>query len=111
MKTTTSVLPLVLLFASIGFTQATGSRPIPAGVRQADQQQDQFDRDSVPPLYQTSRVDLNKLKHDADELVELSKSVPGDIDQTTKGMLPKDLDRKLKRIEQLAKQLRSHLSH
>jgi hypothetical protein len=43
-------------------------------------------------------------------LAALAQSVPPDIDQTAKGILPKDLGQKLKRIEKLAKQLRGQLS-
>ncbi|HEX8816530.1 MAG TPA: hypothetical protein VF753_13620 [Terriglobales bacterium] len=51
-----------------------------------------------------------KLKHDADELAYLAQSVPADVDQTTKGLLPQDLAKKLKRIQELSKQLRSQIS-
>jgi len=40
----------------------------------------------------------------------LAESVLSEVDQTTKGLLPKDLSEKLKRIEKLAKQLRRQLS-
>jgi len=52
-----------------------------------------------------------KLKQDADQLATLAQLIPSDVDQTTKGILPKDLDQRLKRIEKLAKQLRSQISH
>lgn len=55
-------------------------------------------------------VDQAKLRHDADELAALAQSVPPEVDQTAKGVLPKDLAEKLKRIEKLAKQLRSQIS-
>jgi hypothetical protein len=100
----------VLLPATLAYPQGR-SMPVPAGVRQADQQQDQFYKNSVPPTYQLPSVDFAKLKHDAEELASLSQSIPPDIDQTTKGMYPKDLDQKLKRIEKLAKQLRSQVAH
>lgn len=86
------------------------SRPIPPGIRQADQADVQSQRDMPPPLNQRATIDPNKLRHDADELAALAQSVPPEVDQTTKGVLPKDLSEKLKRIEKLAKQLRSQLS-
>jgi hypothetical protein len=104
-----AMLLLNLLLANAAYQGR--SMPVPAGVRQADAQQVQFEKDSVPPTYQVSPTDLAKLKRDADELASLSQSVPADIDQTTRGMFPKDLDQKLKKIEKLAKQLRSQVSH
>ncbi len=61
-------------------------------------------------MNQRPSVDAVKLRHDADELAALAQSVPPAVDQTTKGMLPKDLSDKLKRIEKLAKELRSQIS-
>jgi hypothetical protein len=51
-----------------------------------------------------------KLRHDADELAYLAQSVPVDVDKTAKGLLPKDLGQKLKRIEELSKQLRTRIA-
>lgn len=105
-----AILLLSWLPTSLAYAQGR-SVPVPAGVRQADQQQTQFEKNSVPPTYQLPPVDLAKLRHDAEELASLSQSIPPDIDQTTKGMFPKDLDQKLKLIEKLAKHLRSQISH
>jgi hypothetical protein len=103
-------LPLLLgvLFSSSTFAAQTG-RPIPAGVRQADQAEDKFEKSLVPPQNQRPTIDPQKLKHDADELAPLAASIPPAVDQTAKGLLPKDLSEKLKRIEKLAKQMRSQL--
>jgi hypothetical protein len=90
--------------------QAQGSHPIPPGVRQADQAQDQFDKNSVPPMEPRARIDPAKMKHDADELAAIAQSVPSAIDAANKGVLEKDLNEKLKRIEKLAKGLRTQLS-
>ena len=86
------------------------SRPIPPGIRQADQADVQSQKDMPPPLNQRASIDPAKLRHDADELAALAQSIPPEVDQTTKGLLPKDLSEKLKRIEKLAKQLRSQLT-
>jgi hypothetical protein len=59
---------------------------------------------------QRPAADVTKLARDADELSKLSQTVPGDIDQISKGVLPKDIDEKLKRIQKLAKELRSGIS-
>ncbi len=103
-----SALAFALLFLS---SSALAQRPVPPGLRQADQAVAQGQRDVPPPTQQQrSLVDPAKLRHDADELATLAQSVPGAIDQTTKGLLPRDLSEKLKRIEKLAKQLRSQVS-
>jgi hypothetical protein len=101
---------LIFLFAflfSVSAAQAQ-SRPVPPGMRKADQVEAQSERDNPAPSPRRS-IDLEKLRRDADELAALAQSVPPDVEQTTKGVLPKDLGEKLKRIEKLAKQLRSQL--
>jgi len=57
-----------------------------------------------------AKIDVKKLKEDADELAQLAQSVPSDIDKTTHGLLSKDLPEKLKQIEKLAKRLRGEVS-
>jgi len=71
----------------------------------------QFDKSIPPPAYKRQSADPTKLREDANELASLAQSIPPAVDQTTKGILPKDLDQKLKRIEKLAKQLRSQIDH
>ena len=41
--------------------------------------------------------DPARIKRDADELALLAQSIPQDVDQTAKGMLPKDPNAKLKK--------------
>jgi hypothetical protein len=101
------VVPLGILFCA---TALFAQRPGSPSLRQADQAEAQSQRDLPPPTNQRATVDPAKLKHDADELAALAQSVPPEVDQTTKGVLPKDLGEKLKRIEKLAKQLRSQIS-
>jgi hypothetical protein len=84
-------------------------RPTPS-LQQANQAETQSQKDIPPPANRRVTVDPAKLKHDADELASLAESVPPEVDQATKGVLPKDLSEKLKRIEKLAKQLRSQIS-
>jgi hypothetical protein len=96
----------ILFWASTLFAQRPGS----PSLRQADQAEAQSQKDMPPPLYQRATVDPAKLRRDADELASLAQSVPPEVDQTNKGVLPKDLSEKLKRIEKLAKQLRSQIS-
>jgi hypothetical protein len=101
-----ALLFMILLLSLAAMAQ---SRPIPPGIRQAEQNETQNEKD-IPPPTAGRTIDLDKLKHDAEELAALAQSVPPDVDQTAKGVLPKDLGPKLKRIEKLAKQLRSQLT-
>ena len=63
-----------------------------------------------PTVYQPQSADLARLKQDAEELASLAQTIPPAVEQTGKGILPKDLDQKLKRIEKLSKELRSGIS-
>lgn len=104
---------LTLLFA-LAYTASTApaqtARPIPPGIRQAEQSDAQREKDIPPPMSPRRTVDLAQLKRDADELAALAQSVPAQVDQTSTGVLPKDLADKLKRIEKLAKHLRGELN-
>ena len=83
------------------------ARPIPPGIREADKQ---TNKPLDPPLESTPRIDTAKLKQQADELAQLSAGVPSDLARIAQGQLPRDLTDKLKRIEKLAKTLRSQLA-
>lgn len=102
-------LLLLLTYALTTLMRAQGSHPIPPGVRQAEQADAQREKDIPPPASPTRRLDPEKVRRDAAELAELAQSVPADVDRTTKGVLPKDLAEKLKKIEKLSKQLRRQL--
>ena len=62
-----------------------------------------------PPPVIEIKVDPARLKHDSDELLFLAQSIPWDVNQVSKGMLPRDLKEKLRRIEKLSKQLRNEI--
>jgi hypothetical protein len=51
-----------------------------------------------------------QLQRDAQELARLAQLIPSEIHQVESGVLPKDLDGQLKRIEKLSKQLRREIS-
>jgi hypothetical protein len=57
-----------------------------------------------------SAVDMAKLQRDAQELAELSASIPVDVNRANQGLFSKDLLDKLKRVEKLSKQLRGELT-
>ena len=102
----TSILLFTLLLST---SLASAQRVRPAGQHQAATAEAQFEKSVPPPARQPRTVDLQKLKQNADELAALAQSIPQAVDQTTKGILPKDLEDRLKRIEKLAKHLRSEM--
>lgn len=89
---------------------APAQRPGPPGLDEGERKVEQGEKNVPPPLYQRPRVDPGKLKRDAEELASLAQTIPPSINQTAKGVLPKDLPERLKKIEKLAKQLRSQIS-
>jgi hypothetical protein len=66
-------------------------------------------RRNSPPTTPARRIDPARVRSQADELAKLASGIPSDIDQLGKGLLPKDLNDKLKKIEKLSKQLRQQL--
>src|SRR5438067_2452792 len=95
---------VLCLFCSLGWSQYHG----PVGSGQGKK------RWAEPPEQRSSvqlhnAIDRRELKSDADELARLSQSVPTDIDAVSRGLVPKDLNEKLKRIEKLSKKLRSQI--
>ena len=84
------------------------AHPIPPGLQEATKQ---TNRQLEPPVVAKPKAaGPAKLKLEADALAQLSAGVPSDVALVAKGQLPKDLADKLKRIEKLAKHLRSELS-
>jgi hypothetical protein len=58
-----------------------------------------------PAVHDTAQV-----QRDARELAQLSATLPADLDQVNRGLLPKDIVEKLKHIEKLSKRLRNELA-
>ena len=85
-----------LLIALLTFESPFSAQHIrPAGQHQADKAAAQFDKSIPGPERQPQNVNLEKLKQDANELADLAQSIPPAVDETTKGLLPKDLNRKI----------------
>ena len=92
---------LLIVTVSAAFSQ----RAKPPGIVTADQQANQ---PLEPPMQPHSRkIDVEQVKKEADELKTLGDGVPAQIEMVTKNQHPKDLTDNLKRIERLAKHLRS----
>jgi hypothetical protein len=88
---------------------AQSAKPIPPGIREADQLPGPAD---VPPVNRpsTDRALPGVMRDQARELALLAQTIPADVSQFTSGTLPRDLSEKLKRIEKLSKSLRSELA-
>ena len=101
----------VLLVTSLALSPSSNrgqGRPIPPGVREADKQ---INAPVDPPVkLKQKSADIALLKQEADELARLANTIPAQMDQVGRGQLPKDLDDQLKRIEKLAKHLRSEIA-
>jgi hypothetical protein len=71
-------------------------------------------QEPVPPQDSSTRLvkhaDMAQLQHEADDLARTALTIPPDVANVRKGMLPKDVIEKLKQIEKLSKHLRTELS-
>jgi hypothetical protein len=104
---------VVLLLAALLFLTAClaygQSHPIPPGVKEGE---NRINNQQTDPPTQPRRVatDPAKLKAEAVELRDLGDAIPAAMDQVARGMMPKDLGEDLKKIEKLAKHLRSEVN-
>ena len=104
----TSVLLALTLISFPAKESGQRVRPIPPGVREADKQ---TNKPLDPPLERSLTVpDPAKLRREAEELAQLSAGIPPLMNLVAEGQLPKDLGDQLKRIEKLAKHLRSEVT-
>ncbi|HEY1271814.1 MAG TPA: hypothetical protein VGF08_07505 [Terriglobales bacterium] len=62
------------------------------------------------PTQMHPQVDRVQLQREARELSDLAHTLPADVESVNRGLLPKDVIEKLKRIEKLSKHLRGALS-
>ena len=67
------------------------------------------DRQSDTPTM-TRHIDLVQLQKEADDLARTAQTIPVDVANVRRGVLPKDTLQKLKQIEKLSKHLRSELN-
>jgi hypothetical protein len=104
------LLGTLLITATTGSAQDVRPAGVPPGAVQAGQAESKAERDIPPPVPVKHSLDLAKLQQEADELSKLAQSIPPDVADIRKGMLPKDVTQKLKQIEKLSKQLRGQLN-
>jgi hypothetical protein len=83
-------------------------KPVPPGRRELkDYEATHVDE---PPQVAGPRLDRARMQKEAGELADLAQSIPRDIDNANKGVLPKGMFDKLKRIEKISKHLRGELA-
>jgi hypothetical protein len=101
-------LCVFLLVPSVVIPQA-GGHAKPPGITTADTM-------ANAPLEGTSnnvgvrQVNLDQLNAETQELRRLADGLPPQIDQVSRGQLPKDLAENLKKIEKLAKHIRGEIT-
>ena len=97
----TLVIAIVLVGGSSG-QQHQRTFPKPPGPAVAHQE-------STSDVKSIRRLDTVTMEREARELSALASSIPTDVEQLKKGLLPSDAVDKLKRIEKLSKQLRGQI--
>jgi len=63
-----------------------------------------------PTEIDQQRVRMAAVNHDAADLSSLTASLQSDLQQLQKGMLARDLEQKLRKIEKLSKKLRQEMA-
>jgi hypothetical protein len=106
MKNTHVLTLVVAIIVSVPTASPqTGSHHFPTPPESMDPQ---HAKQSPPSL--TRHVDFAEVEREADDLARTAQTVPADVANIRKGMLPKDALEKLKQIEKLSKRLRGELS-
>jgi predicted Rossmann fold nucleotide-binding protein DprA/Smf involved in DNA uptake len=101
---------LVLASVLLSMLAMGGQRRNPANVA-ALSTWDPTDRSSQAQVTAERKPEYAaQLRRDAQELARLAQLIPAEVHQVESGVLPKDLDGQLKRIEKLSKQLRREIS-
>ena len=94
---------LLLLMAALLAPAQTSHRRLPDNIN-VDSDRPQ------PPAAKQPPVDMVQFQKDADELARLAQTVPPDIEKVKQGLISKDLNERLKKIEKLSKKLRGQLA-
>ena len=107
------VSPTLVAALLIAMLQVPGiNPPWTPGPQQSSppMQQSRFPIDEPQQAQQQKpKIDAGQVKRDADELAKLAGEIPSGVEQANKGVVSKDLNDRLKRIEKLSKQLRREL--
>ena len=105
------IITLSYILAFVMFSYYIQStKPIPPGLRDGDRAVQNGSVLEPPRESHNKSVNVDAVKAEASELQKLSDTIPGEADQISRGALPKDMVDNLKKIEKLAKHLRSEVS-
>jgi hypothetical protein len=97
----------IVLLCPNAVTPQSGTRTKPGGIVSGDTLSNQT---LEPPMKSGPRqINIDQVNAETQELRKLADGLPAQIDQVTKGQLPKDLAENLKRIEKLAKHLHGEI--
>jgi hypothetical protein len=96
---------IVVAFSNNAVPQRSTKYPTPPSSMDSDNA-----NSSPEPVTLPRRIDPAQIQKEADDLARTAQSIPSDVADVRKGMLPKDVIQKLKQIEKLSKQLRSQIS-
>ncbi len=100
-------LLLVLLAVPAASPQSSPQGNVQQRISKKIDWHNQMAEGTVPPASpDADSARAQSIHHDAEELQALSVSVYSDLQQLRKGLLAKDLDEKLKKMEKLSKKLR-----
>jgi hypothetical protein len=99
-----AAIPFVVFLAA---SALMGQSPSDRAYERHERQSRSVSNQPLP--VQPAKLDLQKIKTEADELAKLAQAVPPEIDQAGNGVFPKVLGENLKKIEKLSKQLRRDL--
>ena len=103
-----SIVLMFLALISVTANLSVPQHPIPPGVREGEKR---INAPLDPPVFSPGKnIDPERLRSEADELAKISAMIPDQVQRVSQGQLPKDLGDKLKRIEKLAKHLRSEVA-
>jgi hypothetical protein len=100
-------LCFVLLLPNSTMPQS-GGRAKPPGIATADTMANA--PLEAPSTSSVRQINIDQVNAETQELRRLADGLPLQIDQVTKGQMPKGLAENLKRIEKLAKHLRSEIT-
>jgi hypothetical protein len=97
-----------LLILGVPLAVGQGGHPIPPGIKQSDRVANQ----PLPPPIPTGTRTVKPvdLRSEAVQIQALASSVADQVDQLNRGMMSKDLGDNLKKLEKLAKHLRSEIT-
>jgi hypothetical protein len=102
---------VALILIPLSASAQVQGRQVPPGQVAAGRQINSQSQSVEAPMEMHSRkINVEQVKQEAEELRKLADGVPAQMQQVTNNQLPKDLSDNLKRIEKLAKHLRSEVT-